>query len=208
MTAEIYGFARSLNGVNVALSPKDDTGPFTARPFLSIEPNSFHLAKGETKVLNLSCTVPENVSSGGKYAIVAIKTAPKAGKSITVSTAIQVLVMLTIKDTKLIKTGNITDLNVSKSKDGVAVDLIFKNTGNVHYKPLAQAVLKDENNRTLAEAEINLSSSNSILPTDLRSLSMDLVPTTSLAPGLYRVETKVTNESETVLDSRETTIKV
>jgi len=76
MTAEIYGFAKSLEGVNIELSPENDTGLFTARPFSDVEPKSFHLEPGERKTLLLTGIVPQDVGSGGKYALVTIKTAP------------------------------------------------------------------------------------------------------------------------------------
>jgi hypothetical protein len=208
MTAEVYGFTKSLGGVNIELSPENDTGPFTARPFLSVEPKSFRLGPGERKTLLLTGIVPEDVGPGGKYALVAIKTEPKIIGSVSVSTAIHSIVLLTIKDTELIQTGNITDLDASRSDEGVAVDLIFENTGNVHYKPFVETVLKSEDGEVLAEEAIKQGRPSFILPTNSYLFKMDLVPEAGLTPGNYTVEAKVTKEDGTVLDSEETTFKV
>jgi hypothetical protein len=69
-TADVYGYSRTVRGANMGLPPENDTGLFTARPFLSVEPNKFSLGPGETKFLFLNGTVPENVGSGGRYALV------------------------------------------------------------------------------------------------------------------------------------------
>jgi hypothetical protein len=205
MAAEVYGFARSLDGVNVEIPLENDTGSFTARPFLSVEPKSFDLGPGEQKTLLLTGTVPEDVGPGGKYALVVIKTVPKVRSGISFSAAIQVVVQLTVNGTELIKTGNITDLTASKGKnESVAVDITFENTGNIHYKPFVGATLKSEKGDVLANEEPK-QVDGSILPMNLRLIKVDLVPDTSLAPGTYTVEAKVTKEDGTVLDSKETT---
>ena len=208
MTAEVYGFAMTEGGVNVELSPEEDTGFYTARPFLSVEPKSFTLKPGVPQKVLLTGTVPENVGSGGRYALVTIKTEPEDRGNIAVSSAIQVLVLLTIKDSELVKTGNITDLAASMSENNVSVDLILENSGNVHYKPLITTALKDKNGMVLAEGEINLSESHIVLPTNSRHFKMDLHPESPLASGTYMVEGKVTNENGDVLDSKETEFEI
>jgi len=190
--------------------PENDTGPFTARPFLSVEPKNFVVVPGERKKLLLTATVPEDAAPGGKYALVAIKTAPEAaaGGNVMVSTAIQVSVLLTVNGTELTQTGNITGLTASRGEnDSVAVDIIFENTGNVHYKPFVEATLKSENGDILANEEPK-QITGSILPTNSRLCKVDLVPKTSLPSGTYTVGAKVTKEDGTVLDSKETILTV
>jgi hypothetical protein len=208
MTAEVYGFERSLDGVNVEIPLENDTGSFTARPFLSVEPKILDLGPGERKTLLLTGTVPEDVGPGGKYALVIIKTAPKVNSGISISTAIQVVVLLTIKDSKLIRTGNISGLTASKAdNESVAVAITFENTGNIHYKPFVEATLKSENSDILANEEPK-EIDGTILPMNLRLCKVNLVSKTSLPPGTYTVEAKVTNEDGTVLDSKETAFTV
>jgi hypothetical protein len=208
-TAEVYGYARTIDGVNIEVPPENDTGSFTARPFLSIEPKSFSMGPGERTFLYLNGTVPEDVGDGGRYAIVAISTVPDASVGVSVSTAIEVPVLLTIQNGNLIRTGNITALQASQSDEGVAVDMILQNTGNVHYKPIAEAVLMDEtSSKVLAKAEIDLNNSNTILPMDSYLFKMKLIPEGGFSPGKYTVEGKVTLEDGTVLDSKETEFEI
>lgn len=209
MTAELFGFAMNEVAANVELSPEEDTGPFTARPFLLVEPGNFTLEPGEREKLLLTGTVPEDVGSGGRYALVTIATDPETseGGNVAISTAIQVLILLTIKDSKLVMTGEISDLAASMSDDNVSVDLLFENTGNIHYRPLVGAVLKGEDGETVAEVEAT-QIPTSILPTGSRLVSMTLVPDGVIEPGTYTVEATVALDDGTVLDTAETTIEV
>lgn len=209
MTAEVFGFERNLAGSNIELSPDRDTGPYSARPFLSVEPKSFDLEPGQRKTLLLTGTVPDDVGSGGRYALVSISTEPaeRGGGQVMVSTGIQVTVLLTIKDSELIKTGEISDLSTSMVDGNVSVDVTFDNTGNVHYKPLVGANLLNEDGEVVASV-VPAETRRSILPTGSRLVSMTLVPEAELEPGTYTVEATVALDDGTVLAAEETTIEV
>ncbi len=207
MTAELYGFAMNERASNVQLSPEEDTGPYTARPFLSVEPKSFTVEPGVPQKVLLTGTVPDDVGAGGRYALVTIKTVPDGEGDVSVSSAIQVLILLTIKDSKLIKTGEISDLAASMSGDEVSVDLLFENTGNILFKPFVGAVLNGKDGETVAEVEAK-QISTSILPTNSRLVKMTLVPDVVLDPGSYTVAAEVTLDDGTVLATEETTVEV
>lgn len=210
ITANVFGWVMTEDAAYVELSPEDDTGDFTARSFLSVEPKSFVLKPGGREKLLITGTVPEDISPGTKYALVTIKTVPTAqeGNVVLVSTAYQVLVILTVKDTDLIKTGEITDLSASMINETVGVDLLFKNTGNTHYKSLVEAVLKSENGNELGKFGPEMTRPESILPSNLRRFNISLAPGESLSPGKYTVEAKVTLEDGTLLDSKETEFEI
>lgn len=206
MTAEVFGFGKTESGVNTAVPPEMDAGLYTARPFLFVDPNNFTLEPGERKILRLTGTVPDDIGSGGRYASVIISPEPKTpeGGNIMISTAIQVLVLLTIKDSDLIKTGVITNISASASDQNVSVDLIFNNTGNVHYKPVIGSTLLDENGNILATHE-PAEERESVLPTGSRLIQMTLVPQADLTPGSYTVKATVALSDGRILDSREET---
>lgn len=206
MTANVYGFAMSMDGTNIELSPKDDASPFTARTFLSVEPKNFTVDPGVPQKVNLTGTVPEDSEPGGRYAIVSLKTVPEGDKSISITSEFQVLVLLTIKDSAQVKTGTITDLNVSTGNN-VSVNLVFENTGNVYYKPFIGAVLKGDNGQVVIEIPPKKISAI-ILPTNSRRCSFDVAPLSNLTSGEYSIEAKVTLEDGTLLDSKEIELKI
>jgi hypothetical protein len=209
MTAKIVGFAMTEDGANIELPPGDDSERFSARPFLSVEPTSFDLEPGERWTLNLTGIVPEDVGEGGRYALVTIKTAPKESEnaSVMIITAIQVPILLTIKDSDLEMTGEISGLVASMADGNVSVDLLLENTGNVHYKPFVGANLLNEDDEVVASV-VPAETRRSILPTGSRLVSMTLVPEAELEPGTYTVEATVALDDGTVLDTAETTIEV
>jgi len=151
--------------------------------------------------------IPEDVGSGGRYAVVNIKTEPMGNGSVGVITAIDVPIMLTIKGSELIETGEITDTNVLDDDGGLLFDLMFENTGNHHYKASSVAVIKDVNGEVVAEASTPLEVS-SILPENVRQFKIQLDPEANLAPGTYTVEATVIHEDGTVLDTEEATFEV
>jgi len=207
LTAEVFGFRRTDDGVNVEISPDDDTGPYTARPFLSIEPKSFTLEPGDQRSLLLTGTVPEDVGSGGRYAIVTISTVPSSEDGVAITFALQSIILLTIKDSDLLMTGEVSDLAASMSDGNVSVDLLLENTGNVHYTPLFGAVLLDEAGDIVAEQKPEVMT-GVILPTNSRLVKMTLAPEAELEPGTYTVEATVALDDGTVLAAEETTIEV
>jgi hypothetical protein len=206
MSVDIFGFVMNEEGVNIELSPEDDIGPFTARPFLSVEPKNFTVEPGVPSKVLLTGTVPEDVGSGGRYALVTMKTKPKDQGSIVVTSAIQVLVLLTIKDSEQVMTGNITELDVS-TDDNVTASFLFENTGNIHYKPFVGAVLKSEDGQVIKETPPKRITSI-ILPTNSRLCMVDVAPKADLSPGKYTIEASVTLEDGTFLDSKKTEFEI
>jgi hypothetical protein len=89
----------------------------------------------------------------------------------------------------------------------VSVDLLFENTGNVHYKPFVGANLIDEGGKVVAGVE-PAETRRMILPTNSRLVSMTLAPKAPLSPGIYTVAATVALADGTVLAMEETTVEV
>lgn len=207
LTAEVFGFGISLTGGNLKFDSDHDTSPYSARAFFEVSPKKFSLGPGESQEVVLEGRIPEDVGSGGRYAIVNIKTEPMGSGNVGVITAIDVPVMLTIKGSELIETGDITELEVLDEDEGLVVQLLFKNTGNHHYKASSEAVIQDESGEVVAETSTPLEGS-SILPGDERQFKIQLDQEMELPSGSYTVEVSVIHEDGTVLDTEETTFEV
>jgi len=195
-------------GSKIKLKPEEDTGPYSARAFLTVTPKSFQLQPGVPQKILVKAEFPEDVGTGGRYALVTITSEPEVTKErVKSASSIQVPVLLLIDGTEIVETGEIADLEGSESDDGVVVSLMFENTGNYHYKSIANSVLKNQDGEILATSP-PLQSSSSVLPTGSWLFRMKLVPESELVQGTYTIEASVTNEVGTVLDSEETTIKI
>jgi len=208
VTTLVFGLAMNPRGSKIKLVPEEDTGPYSAREFLTVTPKSFQLQPGVPQKVLVKAEFPEDVGTGGRYALVTITTEPEGTNgNIRTASSIQVPVLLLIAGTEIVETGEITDLEVSKGDEGAVVDLMFENTGNYHYKPTASSVLKNQDGEILATS-LPMQSYNSVLPTGSWLFRMDLVPESELAPGTYTIEATVIKEDETVLDSEETTLEI
>lgn len=208
LVADLTGMNQTLSGTYLAVSEKNDTGPYTARPFFNISPTSFHLDSGGSKSVVLEGKVPENVGDGGRYALVTFKSAPLGNKSVGVLTEIQVPIALTISGSKLVKTGEITSLKFDEPTfaNQQNLTLIFKNNGNIHYRTLVEAVIKDKDGKNLTNATAR--SGSSINPASSRLLKLKFVPMTKLQPGEYTVSAQAMLEDGTVLATKDAKLEI
>jgi hypothetical protein len=207
--AAINGFGQKLDGANDDLPTVLDVSPYSARPLLNITPNVFNLEPGGTKKILLNVDVPQDIGKGGRYALVNIYSPPITMGILSLVIAVDVPIVLTISETEQIKTGEIVDLEISKpvSAKQQNVSVILKNTGNYHYKAFAEAVLKDEMGKILANASSPVSIT-SILPFTLRIFDLSLVHRIPLDPGTYYVNATVRLDNNSIIANREAAFTV
>jgi hypothetical protein len=209
LSVDIIGFGQGLDGANMELLLEDDNSPYSARPFLKATPASFHLEPGASQKVILEGSIPNDVGSGGRYALVGVHSQSMGEGNVGISVGVDVLVILNIAGTDLQKTGEITSLELLKpvTAEHQNVSLIFENTGNYHYKAYAEAVLSNNNGEVIANASTPLSFS-SILPTMLREFKIPLSPERKLSPGRYNINASVSLEDGTELATKEIDFKI
>ena len=204
-TAGIYGYGMGLDGSRVPLEDTDEMKPFSASGFLNISPESAIVKPGEPATFVVEGTVPEDVGSGGRYALVEIHTPPKSeeGKQIGIALAAIVPVRLTISVSELIEVGEITNLTAFENNGSV----IFKNTGNHHYMARSEATIKDDKGNVIASAAAPLMYT-SLVPTASWLFRMKIESEKDLEHGTYTVEAKVIDSSNSTLDSKEESFSI
>lgn len=208
ITAEVYGYAMSENGSNIQIAPDDDTGPYSAREYLTLTPEELTLEPGESKKIMVDAKIPVDVGSGGRYALIVLKTLnPVEGnKNIRILTAVQVPVLLEISGSEVVESGEITDLVASKKSDGVVASIRFKNTGNHHFKPVVDSVLKNKEGEVLLSA--SQQSSSSLLPDGTWFFGVPMILEPELSPGTYTIEARVSGQRGMILDEDTVTFEV
>lgn len=226
LVAEVVGFGQTLSGGCLTLKTEADTSPYSACDFLSVSPKSFSVEPGASQNLLLEGEIPLNVGAGGRYAIVEIQSLPAGDGPTGVTFAIDVPVFLTISGTELVETGEITDLQVEETKEvavenvddeeekttnrsnlcssgrTLTVSLIFKNTGNHHYRAHAEAVLKDDDGTILTRGGTPRGEA-SIIPTASRIFEIPLETAANPTAKPLRLEAKVISEGGSTLASNE-----
>jgi methionine-rich copper-binding protein CopC len=199
----VFGCGFGLDGARINLDPEEDVSPYSARPFLTVTPESAIVKPNETATFVVTGTVPEDVGSGGRYALVNVGTPPRGEGQVGIALAAVIPVRLTIKGSDLVETGEITELSASSAE----VSAIFENTGNHHFKASAEATLTDAEGEVVAKAEAPLMYTP-VIPTYSWLFKMAFEAEEELAPGTYTVEVSVIHEDGTVLDTEETTFEV
>jgi hypothetical protein len=208
MMVDVWGFGQSLQKSYTSIPPSDDTGPYSARSFITLSSPTFHLNPGESKVITANIAVPANVGDGGRYALITIHNAPIGNGSTAIVTAISIPVLITIAKSDLIQTGKIADVTVGDIVPGQPIRFTtsLKNTGNVHYYNTKNIVnITDSTGKEVAGVATD-PSLFAVIPTYTINYMLDVG--TPLPPGTYTATSKVSLQDGTVLDTKTTSFEV
>lgn len=213
LQVEIQDWGQSLDGSNQELE-EGAVACCSAKDFLRASPDRIHLESGGSQKILVEGDVPKDVGSGGRYALISVHSLASGDEAlgsegmVGVAVAINSLVRLTIVGTELQRMGEIADLGTDGHSNAryQNISLIFKNTGNYHYKAQAEATLKDSEGNILASSQTPLSSN--IIPCASRIFEVLLVPEKDLLPGTYRIIAAVKQEDGGVLATKEMEIVI
>jgi hypothetical protein len=206
----VDGVAQAPDGTYILLDAASDTNPNTARPFITVNTNSFHLNPSQSQDVTATITVPQN-ASGGYFAVIRISNPPviTAGSNVAISTSVNVPVYLTIKDSQLTQTGKITGISTGDITNGkpVAITTTFQNTGNTYFKVWGQVSVTTDQGFILDTMPIPTTVS-SILPAMSREFETDYIPGGTMLPGTYHISAKIMIQDGTVLDQSTSTFTI
>jgi len=205
---DLAGFGQSEDRSYNQLSPLEDTSPYSARPFITLDTSSFRLIPGESKEIKAKIAIPKDAGAGGRYAIINIYNVPAGGGQMSVVTAMMVPVMITIKGTPLTETGSITDVSVGSATESkpIVVVTTFKHTGNHHfYGAVNEVKVTDAAGNELAKIPLP-PSATAIIPGN--TVKFFAMIDKSLATGSYMVTSTVAKSDGTKLDEKSTTFEV
>jgi len=178
LSVDVEDWGQSQDGVNMGLP--DRSNPYSACGFLRALPARFHLEPGQSQSVIVEGDIPQEVGSGGRYALVTIYgmpvDSPSEGleSSVGLAVAVTSLIRMTISGTELVRSGDFEVLNVQAplSLDQRNISLIFNNTGNCHFKARAKCALLKEDGAI--EAEFSSPLSSNIIPGAARIFQIDL----------------------------------
>lgn len=205
VAVEVKGYGASTASSYAILEPEEDTSPYSARELLTVVPQSFHLEPKESQDITVTATIPSNVGSGGRYAIIYIHTVPSpGGTTVAVATAIAARVLLTIEGSELIKSGEISQIELSEAESGQPLEIrvIVENDGNSHYKISAQGEIKDGADKVVA-ISLPVTPGFPIIPACSQEITIPFLDLDweTLPAGRYQVEIEVTSEDGTPIDT-------
>jgi hypothetical protein len=205
----IAGLQQSPNGGYELLDASQDTSRYSARQFVTFDKAAFHLEPGGSEDITATVTVPQDVGDGGRYAMIHIVTTPVVTGGVGIAAAVDVPVYLTVNNSQLIHTGEITGVVSGEITSGQPINIWtdFWSTGNHHFKVKGEVTVTNGRGQTLDIITTPVTSS-SILPGTVRKLEASLIPSGDLAVGTYTVGSKVMLEDGSLLDQSSTTFEV
>jgi len=208
IVVDVWGFGQTETMSYSSLSAADDTSPYSARKFITLDTGSFHLDPGDTKKITATITIPNDVGSGGRYAIISLHNAPSGSGTTAYVTAIAVPVMITIANSNLQQKGSITDVKAGEIVTGqpLRITTSLKNTGNVHYYDTKNTVTVSDSSGNVLGTVSTTPSVYAIIPTYIVNYVVTLDK--ALSPGTYRVKSEVSLGDGTVLDTKTATFDV
>jgi len=189
---DVVGFGQSPGGSYSPLAAAVDTGPFSARSFVTVDSSLVHLDSGQRMAFNATIRVPENVGEGGRYALIHIHPTAVGGGEGALATAVIVPVMLTIKGTTLTHTGSITSIQAGEvlNREMIPIPIVrttLRNTGNHHYYGVfVNVTVSDSTGRIVATPSTN-PSLYALIPGNEMTY---MVPVPDLAPATYTVKSE------------------
>ena len=207
---EIKGFGNSLSGPLQPLDPEQDISPYTARAWVSASPSSFHLEPGQSQTVTVMVQAPpDNIGDGGRYAIVYIHNNPSGTSGISFITAIAAQVILTIENSNLIITGDITSLEIPQavSEQLLSATTVIQNTGNYHYKIACNGTVKNSLGQVVGVSWPTDSVYN-LIPTFSRQIAVPLNISQELTPGTYTLDAAAYTQEGVLLDTASKTFVI
>jgi hypothetical protein len=207
---DILGLGQSPNGVYTMIKADQDDGLYTARPFLNVSPSNFHLDPGETKKILISGDVPSDIGEGSRYAMASIRGISKGSGPVGVSLVLNVPILLTISDSQISQTAEISELNADAPvyKNQKNATLTMKNTGNTHYRASVNAIMKDDEGNIIANSTTTQPNLPPILPDESRKFALLLKSNTTIMPGIYSINATAYLEDGTILANDESQFNV
>lgn len=146
VSIEVLGYGTDISGNIKMLSPADDNGAISARTFISPQNQTVHVSAGQQVKASLNVSIPSNINSGGRYAILKIGVIVPNNGTVKTNSIMVLPVKFTIQGDDINKQGVINNLNVSNSLNNGNIDVaaVFENTGGVHYKAKCLVTISDD----------------------------------------------------------------
>jgi hypothetical protein len=201
LTVDVQGLGQSIQQTNTGLAPELDTSPYSARSFITLSPQTFHLEPGASQEVKATINVPQNAGAGGRYAMLTVHNEPTGSGTTQIVTAISVPIVITLLGTALNQTGSIINLTVADPIPGQPIKVIttLKNTGNYHYKVKMNVSITDAAGKLVASGGTDVSSRSIVPPF---TGEYDTIIATPLKVGTYNITSTASREDGTILDTK------
>jgi hypothetical protein len=192
LTIETAGLGQTTDGSNEELNASQDTGPDSARTWVSIDKTQ--MAVGNSQTLNITVSVPSGFQASEDYACVYMYGSPTTSGSATIIPGVIIPIIITVNPSAFTpnSSGQTTSLSIPQAYAGQALDVLttLSNNGNCLLTGTTNSVtIKDSSGNIEWQNEAPVSSP-SIIPGYPRII--DAKDNVGLSLGNYSVESDIT----------------
>jgi hypothetical protein len=207
---DVLGFGQStVDGTYVGLEAANDTSPYTARPFITVDRPTVHLKPGERADVTATIAVPADVREGGRYAIVLVHPAvATSGAPASFAAAVAIPVFLNVKGAAVSDAGAIEGLGPATADPGqpFQVTATLRNSGNRHVYGVVQNVtVADAGGLTVATAKTQ-PLERALVPG--QSVRSAVAVNRTLSAGTYQLTSRMETQDGSLLGQETLTLQV
>lgn len=153
----VAGFGQSpFDGTYIGLDPGEDTSPWSARTFITLENTVISLEPDGRAATSATITVPAEARDGGMYALILVyQVASLSDQALPAPVAV-IPVFLSLKGGNITESGEITALEITTRESGepLQISTYFQNTGNHHfYEAVNTVTITDHGGVVVAHAQ-------------------------------------------------------
>ena len=204
----VLGFENDLAGNYIGIDPSQDTGPYTARPFITMDNTSVTLNPGESANIQATIHVPAS-GNGGRYAL--IRMSPRSATPVgqgSVSISATAVVMITLDGTQITETGTIDNVTTGTLVPNVplSVTTVFTNTGNHHYYGASNQIEVKDNAGNIIFNGTSIPLNTAIVPGGTIGFTQTI--SNGLSAGTYTLVSSIISSTGTVFDTKTTNFSI
>jgi hypothetical protein len=204
---DVMGFGQAMEKGYIGLDPANDLSPYSGRKLITLSSTTLHLEPGTSKEVKATINVPQNMGSGGRYAIISVHALAKTGESVT--TGINVPVFITVSGTKPTESGSIQKVDTGNVAIGqpITVTTTFTNTGNYHYyNTINKVTVSDSKGNLIANISTSPSPFAIIPGNTVQFIAKPEIGT--LGIGSYTVHSAISLGDGRILDEKTATFEI
>ena len=141
ITMQIAGFRPQGQEGQVELTEEEEA-EFGILTWTTVSPSEFVLEPGAEEAVTFLIEVPDNAPPGGHYMSILAKLGSSGGQGLAVGQRIGSLVLLRVAG-EVVEQAQLADFAAPSfaAKGPIDFDVVLRNTGNVHLRPVGEVVI-------------------------------------------------------------------
>ena len=178
-----------LSPTGAALPMDLGTSSWSCADWVGMDTQQFVLGPGEKKETEVLFKVPRGVS-GGRYCVIIFEANPRGADEeqadLAISARTGTIIMESIPR-RAVRSGEISEVDVTEGSGAVDIVAYFRNTGNIHVGIRPGCVIRNSDGRIIDRVKMS-AGTGTVLPEGTRRISGAWTNERKMEPGTYTAE--------------------